>query len=293
MQRRQSGFTLIVLMFILAFLAIIFMYGVSMARDQAREDAITNTAIGIKNWLQAALAYYADNNKWPDDLNSDLVGVYLPARLACTQFAGQTSGGACTIGNTSYTGAIGSDGKYYTVSADVSDNATAKAIAGKLPASEVDNLKVSSSVPIPGAKQGYITSAGLVALAGMTAVPTLQNVWVPPCQPGFEGHYLLTPQYYTTGFSKNGGSDDTSLGFNVILGLSNIQVKNGRYYVYSNTNFADTSSQLFGLIDGSTHYYAYYMTFCLPEGNDSAGRARWDSSDCSGFKSGSTDCQQS
>lgn len=298
--RNQSGFTLIELMFILAFLAIIFMYSVSMARDTARQEAVNNTAIGIKNWLQATLAYYSDYGKWPGTFNNNsadsndpgVVGNYLPTALVCTQFAGNTSGGACSTGNTSYTGEA--NGKYYTVSVYVSDEATAKSIAAKLPSAEVVNNKVSSSVPIPGATQGYITSAGLVTVGATSG--NSRTIWLPPCEDGFQAHYLVTPQYYTTGFSQ--GKDDTNKSFNVIsdvtkLNLSGTSNTNSRFYVFGNTNFADTPSALFGWISGSQHYYGYYITYCVPGDSSSAvdnkNRKYWMNNNS--FDTGSTDPQ--
>lgn len=261
MKKQQAGFSLIELMFILVFLAIVLMYSVSATRNVARQDAIENTAIGIQNWLQSALAYYADHGKWPSDFNSStegLVGSYLPAQLVCTPFAGATPNGACETGNTSYTGS--NNGKYYTVSAYVPDESIAKAIAGKLPSTEVEGLQVSSSVPVPGAQQGYITSAGIVTIGASNGSANARKIWLPPCEAGFEAHYLVTPQYYTTGFYP--GSDNTKMSYLSLLGLSALKKTNGRYMVYGNTRYASS-----GFNAGETHRYGYYVTYCVPEGN--------------------------
>jgi len=268
--RHQYGFTLIELMFILAFLAILFMYGLTITRNQARQEAIEHTAITIKSWLQATLAYYADHGYWPNNFDSDVVGVYLDSSLACSQFAASTPDGACPRNNASFKGKIGdpvnvndSNTKYYSVYVSTPAPSIAKSIASKLPSSQVFGNKVSSSVPVPGAQRGYLTSAGVVTVRGNDQSD--RTIWLPPCGPGFEAHYLVTPQYYTTGFFNDVGIDpdnykDTSTGFGVLAGVSALNKKNGRYFVYANLQNGQNES-------GTRVGYGYYLTYCVPQGN--------------------------
>lgn len=278
--KNQRGFTLIELIFVIALLAILSMYGLSIVRNQARQEAINNTAVMLKSWLQAVLAYYADNNHWPTDFR-EVVGTYLPTSLVCSQFGGSSSGGLCQNGNSSFTGQ--NDDLFYTVSINVSDASTAKIIAEKLPASQVNGATVSASVPIPGARQGYITSAGIVSLDANNASISQKDrqIWLPPCEPGFEAHYLVTPQYYTTGFQY--GEDKIDTYYNVISGISKLHSENGRYYVFANTTFADsTQGYVFNFVEGTKHYYAYYITYCIPGQVDTTA-SQWSSKVCQDY----------
>ena len=172
----------------------------------------------------------------------------------------------------------------------VPDNAIAKAIATKLPSSYTNlstGNKVTTSVPVPGALQGYITSAGIVSVQKSSSDYELnrfsdnnsRSFNVPSCDKGFTPHYIVNPLYFTTGFKRQ---NDKSAMTAVYTGMSDLYEKNGRYYTFAFNNLItepymypfgflikryfntyDNSSALF---DARGQRFAYFMTVCLPNG---------------------------
>lgn len=257
---RLSGFTFIELMFIIVFISMTMLYAASLNKNQARIDAINKAAVGMKMWEQAALAYHADHNKWPEVFSDDLVGKYLPTELVCSPFAGP-GGEGCQLSLAPYRGqpdCFKNDNyRCYSINLKTPDEAVAKQIAKKLPASNANSDgTVFSSVSVPGAKQGYVTSAGIIK------VDNDRSITLPDCSAGFDPHYLTTPAYYSTGFEKGEKKDKIKLA--TLLGMGQLFKKDDRWLVFASANFLYNS--IFGKDAFKGKYYAYFMTFCVPVG---------------------------
>lgn len=252
--KKQSGFTLIEIMIVIIIISIISYYAITLLRDKAESQAINRTLIEFKNWQEVVLSYYAANKRWPlslDALWNTSTQLYFEQSAQCSPWPGkQTTNNACP-NNEIYTGE--QFVSYYTISLKVPNSAIAKQIAGKLPqALAVDDV-VKSSVAIPGYYRGGITSAGIIN--------TGQKIYMPKCPEGYEGHYIVSPQYLSMGFQKFGwecGGGDC-VGVNIEMGYdSTVKYRGGQPYIYAYTHVHSPDSDHF--------YYAYFMTFCLPSG---------------------------
>jgi type IV pilus assembly protein PilA len=63
--KKQTGFTLIELMLVLAVIAAISVIGLNAYRQQLTNFQVDKTALQMQQWLEAAAAYYVKNNAWP------------------------------------------------------------------------------------------------------------------------------------------------------------------------------------------------------------------------------------
>ena len=98
---------------------------------------------------------------------------------------------------------------------------------------------MSAASRIPGDFKGWLHSAG--------TTQKQENVVLPRCPNGFEGHYLDIPQYQSTGWAvsiENGRADPFKKG--------------GDYFVpaYNHVHSPDLT----------IYTRSYYLTFCLPAG---------------------------
>jgi prepilin-type N-terminal cleavage/methylation domain-containing protein len=195
---KNSGFTLLELMLVLALVAILLVAGLAAYQIQVRNFKIDKTALQMQAWLQAGLAFYVDCNEWPNPANqSDIMlamtGIdghpITPA--ACSTLsqpvmkaympAGADSNGPWP---NSYAIGVGS-GAYanlFQVSTDLPfDNtnnppglqAIASSIAGRLPNATVVNdtsqktpqIEIQTAIGIPGSaltNHGYILNMQIV-----------------------------------------------------------------------------------------------------------------------------------
>jgi type II secretory pathway pseudopilin PulG len=82
--QKTRGFTLIELLFLIAIAGALSVSGILFYQQQMHNQKIEKTVAQIDQWLQAAVAYRAQNNKWPANL-SDLTAPakpYMPAEAA-------------------------------------------------------------------------------------------------------------------------------------------------------------------------------------------------------------------
>ena len=158
-KNKNSGFTLIELIFVVAIIGFIITLGLSYMAKLAERTKEKTASLQIQQILQAAMTYYVNNKAWPSNGRTTNAGVfanYIPAisRLKTNPWGVndywwtvQTSGG-----------------KLFTVSTTVPDSNTAARIASSLPNATNSGTTVNSQITIPGqaqeVKRGYIMKAG-------------------------------------------------------------------------------------------------------------------------------------
>jgi|GEM_PF-6764094 len=64
--KTQHGFTLLEVMLAIVIIATITVFSISIFQQQAVNSQIDRTALQMQQWLEAAKAYYVNNNEWPD-----------------------------------------------------------------------------------------------------------------------------------------------------------------------------------------------------------------------------------
>jgi|GEM_PF-4743243 len=74
----QRGMTLLEMLLVTALIAIIAVGGISIYRIRAEQHKLEMTALRIQAWLQAGMAFYLDEQHWPD--TNDNLQTYLPAK---------------------------------------------------------------------------------------------------------------------------------------------------------------------------------------------------------------------
>jgi type II secretory pathway pseudopilin PulG len=81
---KVKGFTLFELMLIIAVASVLTVGALSMVRIRSKHVVADQTVIVIQQWLQAAIAYYADNQTLPQDsekIKAVLQGHYMPDKV--------------------------------------------------------------------------------------------------------------------------------------------------------------------------------------------------------------------
>lgn len=218
MKNSQSGFTLIEVLLVMVIISIIIYAGVNYVQQQAQSNRIARTSAQMQQILNAGLAYYVDNGKWPTQM-SDLQTKYLPA-IAITNSWGQPYNIYSYPVNTT-------DPRLFYVYTEITTaeptsatgSAVANAIAGLLPLSYVSsdsgtppdpavgcttgNCNVVAMVNIPGQN---LNNANAVNFAGIyhhgACVP------VPSC-PVDATNTLMTPQIMVVPVSVSGLNDSS------------------------------------------------------------------------------------
>lgn len=237
MIEKIRGITLIEVMLMMIILATLSLYTFANLRYRAQSLLERTAAVEIKNLLEASLAYYADQQKWPEDLGV-LWDEYLPKSAQCSPWLGEQEDNDRCPGKQLYQGQA--DGIFYTISVVVSSRKTAEQLAARLPGGLVtDGTTVSSSIRIPGTDHGWLAGGGITG--------DKKPIYLAKCPAGYEGHYIEVPQYQTTGYNV-----DNEMAHN------KLEREGNHYYVWA---FNKVHSP-----DRSVYSYTYYLTFCVPAG---------------------------
>jgi prepilin-type N-terminal cleavage/methylation domain-containing protein len=159
-KNKNSGFTLIELIFVIAIISVTITLGISYMSKLAERTKEKTASLQIQQILQAAMTYYVQNQKWPDNADTSNAGDfkdYIPAidRLKTNPWG---------VNNYSWT-ADTSDANLFTVSTKVPDTNTAARLMASLPnAYNNDTAIVYAQIAIPGQaqglSQGYIIKVG-------------------------------------------------------------------------------------------------------------------------------------
>ncbi len=70
-KKTQQGFTLLEVMLAIVVISTLAVFSIGMFQQQAVNAQVDKTALQMQQWLEAAKAYYVDNNAWPDGTKYD------------------------------------------------------------------------------------------------------------------------------------------------------------------------------------------------------------------------------
>ncbi|MCK4870665.1 MAG: type II secretion system protein [Gammaproteobacteria bacterium] len=140
---KQLGFSLIELIFVIAIIGVMASLGVSYYQHRAENTKLQKVAIQMQQYLQAALAYYGDNNCWPST-KTPTFSQYLPINATQDPWGGKISG---TQRNT----------HIFTVTDAAPNNRIAIRVAALLPNAQANKTTVLAEVTVPIGNQtpGY------------------------------------------------------------------------------------------------------------------------------------------
>lgn len=138
---KTKGFTLIELMLVMVIISIIIYSGIGYVQQRTAQIRITRTSEQMQQILNAALAYYVANGRWPGNLADLQNGTYLPtnAQVPLTNPWGQ--GYSATSYSSVAPGANAAPRSFYlwtpvrgaVVGGGSTATANARSIAGTLP----------------------------------------------------------------------------------------------------------------------------------------------------------------
>lgn len=221
--KKQSGFTLIEMLLVMVIISLIVYAGIGYVQRRTEQIRIDKTSLQTQQILNAALAFYVTENKWPKDVKDLVTNGYLP----------NLPGGYINPWNNKYQGQESNDHSLFYVWSQTTSStpgtATIQAgqISGSLPLSytssdnssppksPADDAKaacgttttkcnVVSAVTIPGKN---LNNANALSFAGLYkhggCVP------VPQCPVDADGN-KMTPQVFVVPVSVSGVNDATS-----------------------------------------------------------------------------------
>jgi prepilin-type N-terminal cleavage/methylation domain-containing protein len=222
---KQSGFTLIELMLVVAILAAITVIGVSAYKQQAANFMADKTALQMQQLMEAAIAFKVDCGMWPGNNSGDvdlanpmlqLEGVDRSGNpvATCNKRSGaqpgvayiqRSSAGTSPLDKDPWGGAyvlISPEGttheKYFTVTTatDIPSQGLAARIAGRLPNSTYSTTpqppySVTANVDVPGGPGG---SSGNIMFKVVSSNTQLTN----PCPSGQAAHLYLGMNSFDT-----------------------------------------------------------------------------------------------
>ena len=164
MKKTIKGFTLIEMLLVLVIISMIIYLSIGYMQQKTETMRIDRATIQMQQILNAGLAYYVANGKWPANLDTDLrTGYYLPPTTVplVNPWPG---GGAYIIGTQASSGSPPLFYVWTTVtasSASGSAGAAANVIAGGLPLAYATSN--SGSPPTPGGACGTAATCNVVA----------------------------------------------------------------------------------------------------------------------------------
>jgi prepilin-type N-terminal cleavage/methylation domain-containing protein len=160
-KNKNSGFTLIELIFVVAIIGVTLTLGLSYVSKLAERTKEKTASLQIQQILQAAMTYYVQKNDWPKDGNTskpdaDFAQKYIPAISALATNPWGSNNYSWTHQTT--------EGRLFTVSTIVPDTNTAARLASLLPNASYNKTTLNSQIAIPGQAQelpkGYILKVG-------------------------------------------------------------------------------------------------------------------------------------
>lgn len=140
---KQLGFSLIELIFVIAIIGVMASLGVSYYQHRAENNKIQKVAIQMQQYLQAALAYYGDNNNWPSTKTPNF-SQYLPINATQDPWGGKISGAQ-------------RNAHIFTVTDAAPNSRIAIRVAALLPNAQANKATVLAEVTVPIGNQtpGY------------------------------------------------------------------------------------------------------------------------------------------
>jgi prepilin-type N-terminal cleavage/methylation domain-containing protein len=220
MKKTIKGFTLIEMLLVLVIISMILYASIGYMQQRTEAMRIDRATTQMQQILNAGLAFYVANGKWPASLDNDLrTGYYLPPTTVPLV---NPWGGIYTIGSPTQT--AGSPPNFYvwttitTTTASGTAGAAASVIAGGLPLAYATSN--SGSPPPPGGACGNAVSCNVAAAVNIPG-QNLNNaravnftgvyhhgacVPVPQCPVDSSGQ-TMTPQIMVVPVSVSGVND--------------------------------------------------------------------------------------
>lgn len=192
---KNFGFTLIILLLLLAAIGVILSYHTITSQRKAQEAKIEKTALQMESILAASISFYKKNNKWPkyppkdeDDFNT-----YLPlGKLSHNPW------------DKEYVYQTIAEKDSFILTTDTLREDVAKNIAALLPQASVDpnssKVKVEITSDLFGAGAVVIVNTAVKVLSpnDFSGGQTRQAVSF-VCPSGFTGKIMVVPYYFTVG----------------------------------------------------------------------------------------------
>lgn len=210
----DCGFTLIELLLVIAVISVLAAVGIMSFRRSFQENRIDKVAIGMQHVLEAAMAYYVDQNEWPANHacdgtggdTTDFVTNYLPNSNTksfygtdyCWEKAGDT--------NRLFWVAVKIPGD------GVENLAVAKRLAARLPNAIATNDPDTTTIPAPACDASDCFVRAEITVPG-TASNNIQQSSIAATG---ECHGTSTPNAANTGTctdSSSGGQQQYSITF--------------------------------------------------------------------------------
>jgi prepilin-type N-terminal cleavage/methylation domain-containing protein len=149
--KTRRGFTLIELLFVIAMLGVLSTTGILFYQQRMQTQKIEKTVSQIEQWLQAGMAYYARNNRWP---NITEIATYMPEGAADKNpWCDTTRNGGQPCFSVAQSPR---DPLLFAVTATLlsTDTLTLSTIAKRLPFAEVSSSnQITAIVSVPEAKK--------------------------------------------------------------------------------------------------------------------------------------------
>jgi general secretion pathway protein G len=158
---KHVGFTIIELLFVIAIIAVLFTIGVSCYSKETEHFKVKKTALQIQHVLQAAQAYYADNNSWPATSDTDQENAFNTNYIGGAIKKNPWGSDSYHYENPVDKGTI----KMFTVSTTISDTNAAAQIRALLPA--VKNETGGTITTYVNAIKDTTLPAGLPSIAAV------------------------------------------------------------------------------------------------------------------------------
>lgn len=194
-QKKQiAGFSLLELILALAVLSVIVTLGLAAYNQKVLNDQVERSALQIQLYLQAGMAFYVDNNRWPNQNNPSEIINYLPQGIANNPW-----------GNAYNYSAAGDDNALFEVTTrvpslrSVSAQNLATLIANRLPAASVNAITgtVTAQVNIPG--QASNLPDGDEQIVGVQSIASQNSgsaIEVFQCPSGFNRSVVTMPSAF-------------------------------------------------------------------------------------------------
>lgn len=160
--KKNNGFTLLEIIFVLAIIGFITTIGVSYISKLGERAKEKTTSIQIQQILQAAMSYYVQQqpNRWPDNGNPDDGSAFSKNYLPEHEHMSTNPWGHSKY-EWSFTDQING---IFQVKTDLPSSNTAKRVAALMPNAYVENnTTLKAEIGIPGTgntTRGYVISAG-------------------------------------------------------------------------------------------------------------------------------------
>ncbi len=246
-----QGFTLLELLLVIAILGVLATFSLSLYQQETSRFKIEKTALQMQQILQAATAYYTQNNQWPSNCADPNFNNYLPV------------GSSVNPWGNNYICQPSQEGKKFDViSGDLKSASNAAQVLAILPSAvgyplnAAQPTQLISEIAIP-ADLSTQTTGFLLQYLGVLNLTSNEAVIAGPsftCPAGFQGNAITTPialhthDWYFNGLDWCAGRGRGSRAISIIntnpIGCSVTPQPNGQNLYYCNFSVLYQSNNL-------------------------------------------------